>query len=152
MGLVAYDARGASPVIQQGLVMLVQAGLAASPPPFAGGPVPGGFADYLPENQAPPAYIHRGISSVPQTGLQFVRGLVAKRIDIVSFGTNAAQAQLLAKAIHGIVNGFKGTLSDPDATVVDSIIYQDDEGPKYSDSARNWYYMFEYRIWFYQTF
>lgn len=133
-------------MIEQGLVMLIQAGIATAWPT-----VPGGFAGTLPENQAPPAYTYRVISDRANLTLLSFSGFGQARFEFNCFGVKASDALLLANAVDKVLNGYTGTLSDPDSTMVDSIFRQDREGPDYSDSARNFYVMLEYLVSYYSS-
>jgi hypothetical protein len=130
-------------LIELGLVLLIQSGLGS--PPLA----PGGFAGILPKDFAGVAYTWKVVSGKPSTGLQFTRGLRMRRFQIDCFGPTAAQAMELAGAIDATLNGFRGSLPDPDSTYVDSSIREGEpEGPEYSDSARNYWVMLEYEVWY----
>lgn len=131
-------------VIEEGLVMLIQAGIGS--PPMA----PGGFAGQFSQNQPVPAYYYRVISDKPDTGLLFVKGLIMRRFQFDCFGAQAVDAQVLANAVDAVLHGFHGVLPDPDSTPVSSIIRTDRMGPEFSDSARNFWIMLEYQIWYKQ--
>lgn len=130
-------------MIDLGLVMKIGAALGPS--------VPGGFPGTLPENMRGPAYAYTVISDRANVTLQSVTGLGMRRYQFDCFGPLAVDAKRLADAIDAVLNGFSGTLPDPDSTVVDSAIRSDRMGPKDSDSARNFWVMLEFEIWYYDT-
>ena len=130
-------------MIQQGLVMMIQAGLNNS--------VPGGYAGQLPKDFGGTAYAYKVVSSNSQATLQGVRGLQMLRLQIDCFGPKALDAQKLASSIDGIINGFQGTLLDPDLTYVSSCIQDDLMGPDFSETAHNFWVMLQYEIWFNQN-
>lgn len=115
----------------------------------SGFPTAGGFAGQLPENATVPAYTYNVFSDPANTTLRSVSGFGNRRFQFDVFGPRAVDAQLLANAIDRVLNGFSGALPDPDSTKVDSIIRTDRMGPKYSDSARNFWVMLEYSVWYY---
>lgn len=124
--------------------MLIQAGSGSPPIALA----VGGFAGHLEENQPLPAYTYKVVSPNQYTGLQFFKGLTMWRFQFDCFGATAVVAQTLANAIDRILNGFTGTLPDPDSTWVNVCLQTDRNGPNFSDSARNFWVMLEYEIWF----
>lgn len=134
----------AEAMIEQGLVMLIQAGIGS--PPMA----VGGFAGQLPTNLlGSPAYVYSVISDRPNTTLRGTRGFGNRIMEFKCYGPSALLAQQLANAVDNVLDGYQGTLPDPDSTVVNSIIRTDRMGPDFSDSARNFYITLEYSIWFY---
>lgn len=134
-------------MIELGLVLLVNSGL--SSPPFAGGY----FVQALPKNPTYPTWVYQFISRVPNTGLQFVKGLNMGRLEIHCLGSQDAQgadAVTLAYQIDAILNGYAGNLPDPDATFVSSCVRSDGKDDYY-DSFRTYGRMIEYEIQFAST-
>lgn len=134
-------------MIEQGLVMLIQSRIGS--PPMA----VGGFAGQLPTNLlGSPAYVYSVINDPANTTLRGTRGFGNRMMEFKCYGPSALLCQQLANAIDNVLDGFRcGTLPDPDATRVDSIIRTDRIGPTFSDSARNHMITLEYSIWFYSS-
>ena len=128
-------------MIEQGLVMKIQA--------ESGYSTVGGFAGQLPENLPAPVYFYKVISDQANTTLQSFKGFGSRMFQFDCFGAKAVDAQLLANAIDVVLNGFHGTLPDPDSTRVDSIFRTDRMGPEPSSSSRNFWVMLEYKVWYY---
>jgi hypothetical protein len=139
-------------VIDQGILMLVNNGLASASPPVAYG---GGFLDQMaPPNAGYPFWVYRVISQVPNTGLLFAKGLRMRRIQIDVMGDpspagNGSDALALADAIDGILNGYAGNLPDPDSTFVSSC-FQSDLIDEYDTALRTPKRLLEYEIQFAQ--
>lgn len=135
-------------MIEQGIVKLVQSDLTVN----ALVPVGGFFAE-LPKDQALPNWSYRSISLVANTGLQFSTGLRMMRLQIDVYGDingRGADSIALAKAIDHVLNGFAGTLSDPDSTFVSSC-FLSDEIDFFDDAGRTYRRMLEYEILFAQN-
>ena len=132
-------------MINKGLVMRIQSGIATSFPACRGG-----FEGQLPPNAAPPAYSYRVISDPANTTLRSFRGFGNRRYEFKCWGIDAASADALADAIDAQLDGFSGVLTDPDATRVDSMFRTDRLEADLSPSSRNFWVMLEYSIWFYQ--
>lgn len=133
-------------MINRGLVMRIQAGIVSSFPTCKGG-----MEGQLSQNQAPPSYTFRVISDPANTTLRSFKGFGNRRYEFRCWGVDAASADALANAVDALLNGFSGVLPDPDATRVDSMFRTDRMEADFSSSARNFWVMLEYSIWFYQS-
>ena len=132
-------------MIEQGLVMLIQSGLGS--PPIA----PGGWAVQLPENQVsaanPMAWTYRSITSDPSYVLEGQDGFTGWEVQIDCHGVTMTNAITLARAIDGILRGgFRGTLSDPDSTVVQGIFRTSAFLDGFNDVSRTWVRSLEYLV------
>lgn len=132
-------------MIEQGLVMLIQAGLGT--PPLA----PGGWAVQLPKDlispATPKAWTYRCIVSEPSYHLTGESGFTALEVQIDCHGLTMPDAIALARAIDGVLRGgYAGTLPDPDATVVQGIFRQGPYVDGFSDANRSYVRTLEYLI------
>jgi hypothetical protein len=66
----------------------------------------------LPEGSDMPAIVYLVVATSPLTSMDGVNALQMKRFQIDCYGKNAPQAKALAKAVHRLLDGFKGTLSE----------------------------------------
>jgi hypothetical protein len=67
------------------------------------------------------------------------------RLQIDCYGDTAANAMALARAISQVLDGYQGTLADPDSTFVSAVV--PDGGMDFFDDARRSYRrMLEYEI------
>ncbi len=125
--------------------MLIQSGLGN--PPLA----PGGFAMELPKDQisqtAPMAWAYQCLESTPSYFLTGQDGFTSLLMRINCHGLTAANAQQLAYAVDKVLRGeWSGTLSDPDATVVQGIFRENAFVDGYSDANRAYVRTLEYLI------
>ena len=137
-------------MIEQGLVLLIQAGLGN--PPMA----PGGFAVELPKDQisatAPMAWTYRCIVADPTYHLGGQDGFTGLELQIDCHGYTMANAIALARAIDAVLRGvYSGTLSDPDATVVQGIFRMGPFLDGFSDANRSYVRTLEYLVNYNQT-
>ena len=132
-------------MLEQGIIMLIQAGLGS--PPIANG----GFLAELPKDATLPAYTYRVISNRPQTTLQSHTGFAHARIQIDCFGPTGASVILLANAINTVLQGHRGTLPDPDSTFLDSCFRSDMMDFAFDPDARNYRRMVEYELFYVNT-
>ncbi len=131
-------------MIDIGLVMLVNNGLSSPPSTI------GGFFLQLPKNQPLPSWTYRGISQTPNTTLRSSTGLRQRRIQIDCYGSrlgDGSDAIELAASIDAVLNGYQGTLPDPDSTYVSSC-FQSDVIDFFDDSLRTYRRMLEYELLF----
>lgn len=132
-------------MLEQGLVMLVESEIAPFAPPQTS------YLAQLPKDQATPAWTYRFVSIKPNYTLTSARpGLTMRRMEIESFANNAADALNLADAIDNVLSGYRGTLADPDRTVVDSC-FQSDLEDFFDEERRSYRRVFEYQLWFFQS-
>jgi len=140
-------------VLEQGLVLLIQTALAGSPPVAT---VPGGFYAQLPKDQIDAtktmAWTYRFIHSEPSYFIGGQDPFTAATVQIDCHGYTQANAITLALAIDKILRGvFRGTLADPDATVVDSIFREPTFLDGFSDANRSYVRSLEYLINYIQS-
>ncbi len=132
-------------MLEEGIVILVNAGLGGTPN--------GGFENQLPENFSTyPTWTYRNISRVPNTTLTTFTGLQMARLQIDCYGSSTAlgaDCAALAKLISAILNGYQGTLADPDATFVSSC-FRSDLITYFDPAARTYRRMIEFEILFSQ--
>lgn len=137
-------------MVEEGLVMLIQAGLGS--PPLA----PGGFFAELPKDLIsatnPMAWTYRSITSTPNYNLETETGWTDWTVQLDSHGLTSANAIQLARAIAGVLRGFvKGTLPDPDNTLVFNLYRQAPLIDGFSDVNRSYVRSLEYVIQYFQT-
>jgi uncharacterized protein DUF3168 len=129
-------------MIEQGLVQLVQGTPAVSAIATGGG----GFFAGLPKDLTLASWSYKFISVIPELTLNSVGALARGRIQIDCYGTGG-QAIRLAAAINTVLNGFHGTLTDPDSTHV-QLCFQDGAIDFEDDAGRTYRRMLEYQLWF----
>lgn len=132
-------------MIEQGLVGLIEGNAAVR----AIAPT-GGFLAELPKDYPLPSWTHKTVSQPTSATLTSFKGTKMRRWQIDCYGAAAADAINLAQAIDGVLDGFRGTLGDPDATYVDSCL-QSDLIDFFDDASRSYRRMLEYEIWFVQN-
>ena len=66
----------------------------------------------LPEGSDLPAIVFLVAATNPLTSMDGVNALQMKRMQIDCYGQNAPQAKALAQAVHNLLDGYKGTLSE----------------------------------------
>ena len=138
-------------MIEQGLVLLIQAGLGN--PPIA----PGGWALQLPKdeikigdgagNTIPMAWTWRAITSCPDYVLEGQTGYTELEIQIDCHGFTMAYAMQLARAIDGVLRGgWSGVLPDSDHTLVYGIQRKPAYVDGFNDANRSFVRSLEYEI------
>lgn len=135
--------------------MLIQAGLAGSPPVAN---IPGGFKSQMPKDligstprgttsAVTAAWVYRNLTSNPTYVLDGQDGFTALRIRIDCHGLTAALADELAFGIDSVLRGgYQGTLPDPDSTVVQGIFRESDYADGYADDTRTFVHTLEYLV------
>lgn len=136
--------------VEQGIVQLVQSSSSVLALCQRGG-----YWLQLPKDPAPtfPNWSWRVISSNPDIGLQFTRGLTFLRFQIDTYGAAALRGTdclKLAAAIDSVLSGFVGALPDPEATIVSSC-FGSDQSDTFIDSSRSYRRMLEYEIQYSQS-
>jgi len=129
-------------MIEQGIVLLVQADTSVAAIAAAGG-----FFAQLPKDQALPSWTYRLVAD--KSSYTFV-GPVAvgsRRLQIDCYGYAAADCILLGNAIDAVLSGFKGTLNDPDATIVQGC-FRTNGMDFFDEVSRTFRRMLEYDLWF----
>ena len=135
-------------MVEQGLVMLIQAGLAAQSPAIV---TPGGFFAQLEKDAvsaaSPMAWTYRSIDSDPTYVLEGQDGYTGWMVQIDCHGFAAANAIALARAIDKVLRGgYAGALPDPDHTTVAGIFRQNHFLDGFSDANRTFVRTLEYLI------
>lgn len=140
-------------MIEQGLVKLIQTGLTDA---FSQA-VPGGYATELPKDligvqgsQVFKAWLYRSMDRPGNYVLQGIEGLTNWTVQIDCYGYNPSDAIDLGYAIDAIVNGFSGTLTDSDSTVVEGIFRQGSLIDSFSDVNRAYVRSLEFLVQYYQ--
>ena len=71
------------------------------------------------------------------------------QIDVYGYESGqGADVLTIAQQIDAILNGFRGTLSDPNSTYVDSCFTSDKKDFPFDPDARTYRRMLEYEIWY----
>ena len=140
-------------MIEQGLVKLIQSNSGVQAVLASGTPgiSPGGYLDALPKDEPLPSWIYRVISIVPQYGLLGQPGLTFMRYQVDCFSYDRPGVVNLTKAIFSALSGYKGTLSDPDSTGVDSVFWSDEMDFDFDPNSRIFRRMIEFEINFYRS-
>jgi hypothetical protein len=129
-------------MIEQGLVLLVQGDATVQ----AICPV-GGFLAQLPKDFSLPSWIYEVVSDPTDYELTGPVSQSSTRIQLKCYGANGADTISLAKAIHNVLNGYHGTLTDADTTVVHGC-FKTNSIDFFDDNARNYIRILEYLICF----
>jgi hypothetical protein len=132
-------------VVEQGLELLIQAGLGS--PPIA----LGGFGTKLPENYIsqtnPMAWTWHSIVSTPTYTLNGQDGFTGLEIQIDCHGFTMPYAMTLARAIDGVLRGgYHGALPDSDHTLVHGIFRMGPSVDGFNDVSRSFVRSLEYLI------
>ena len=106
---------------------------------------PGGFTG-VPKGQPLPTWTYRWVSDNTQMALCSVTGLTFARVQIDCYGNQKAEVVNLGKAITQVLNGFKGTLTDIDNIIVDSIFRSDMHDPEEDEAGRTWRRVLEFEV------
>lgn len=128
-------------MLEQGLVALVQGTPAVAAIAAAGG----GFLAALPKDFTLPSWSYRVVSDPVDYILVGPSSLGSTRIQIDCYGANSADAILLAAAIDKVLTGYRGTLTDRDATRVQGC-FRSNKLDFFDDQARNYRRMIEYVV------
>ena len=129
-------------MIELGVVKLVNSNAAV----LAIAPV-GGFFAQLPNDQKLPSWTYLGVSQTPNYELEGSSSLYMRRVQIDCYGKTAADSIVLAQAIDAVLNGYRGTLTDPDHTFVDGC-FQNNLIDYFDPDSRSFRRMLEYQLWF----
>ncbi len=111
----------------------------------------GGYLVSLPKEPQFPTWTYQYFSDQSPVALQGEHGFVTRRLQIDCFGASGNDAILLARAIDKVLHGYKGTLSDPDATIVFGCFRSDLQDRPFDEAARNIRRMLEYEIDFHEV-
>lgn len=129
-------------MIEQGIVMRVAAALGAD--------IVGGYKGSLPKDAQLPSWTYRVISDSAQIGLLSPTGLSRMMLEINCISPFPAPTISMAASIKSAINGFKGTLPDPDSTYVDSCFLSDQMDFEQDEDSRNQRRMIEFTLWYAQ--
>ena len=128
-------------MIEQGFVQLVQGtgavqAIAAT----------GGFLAELPKDQTLPSWSYTTVADSADYVLAGPVDLGSWNVQIDCYAGTREQAVLLAAAIDAVLNGYAGTLADPDHTVVQGI-FRINKRDFFDDARRTYRRMLEYEVW-----
>ena len=128
-------------MIEQGFVALVQGthavrAIAAT----------GGFLAELPKDQPLPSWSYTTVADSADYALEGPVDLGAWNVQVDCYANSREQAVLLAAAIDTVLNGYAGTLADPDHTVVQGI-FRINKRDFFDDARRTYRRMLEYQVW-----
>lgn len=134
--------------VEEGLVKLIQNGLAGSPPVAA---VAGGFPDELPKDvvssAVPMAWCYRTIILDPEYVINGQTGWMDWEVQIDCHGFAAADALRLKQAVQRILRGgYTGVLPDADRTFVFQLIQNGPALSGFSDASRTWVRSLNYTV------
>lgn len=130
-------------MIEEGLVKLVQGNVSVAAIAVGGG----GFLAELPKNQTLPSWTHMAVSEPGEYTLTGRQSLRKRRAQIDCFAADPDEAILLARAINLLLDGYRGTLTDADNTVVQGC-FRSNVIDFFDDAPRTYRRMLEYEIWF----
>lgn len=127
-------------MIEEGIAKLVQ----SDPTVLALCPT-GGFYSTLPKGQPLPSWSYIVVSEVTQYTLIARTDLTERRLQIDMYGMKGADVLNLARAIDNVLSGYRGTLTDPDATVVQGC-FRSNELDFFDADSRTYRRMLEYEL------
>lgn len=127
-------------MIEDGIVQLVQ----ADPTVLAQCSF-GGFYLSLPKGTPLPSWSYQVVSEPAEYTLVGRTDLTPRRLQIDVYAMNGAQALNLARAIDNVLSGWKGTLPDTQATLVQGI-FRDNEIDFFDDASRTYRRMIEFFV------
>lgn len=130
-------------MIELGLVKLVQADAGVSA--LVG--TRGGYFAELPKDYVLPSWTYQFVSGVPDVTFKSTEALTYSRYQVNCYGTVAADAIKLAKAINAVLSGFHGTLTDPDSTRVQGC-FRSNLIDFFDDASQSFRRMLEYELWY----
>jgi hypothetical protein len=131
-------------MIEQGVVMLIQSDAAVKAIAAQGG-----FLATLPSDYQLPSWTYLLVSDVTDYVLTGPSKLSSRRVQFDCYGTQPADIILLGNAIDKLLNGYRGTLPDPDATVVQGIFHLNSLD-FFDVDSRTYRRSLDYMIWFEQ--
>ena len=128
-------------MIEQGFVLLVQGNAAVQAIAATGG-----FLAELPKDQPLPSWSYTSVADSADYALAGPVDLGSWNVQVDCYANTREQAVLLAAAIDGVLNGYAGTLADPDHTVVQGI-FRINKRDFFDDARRTYRRMLEYQVW-----
>ena len=127
-------------MIEDGIVQLVQ-----SDPTVLSLCQFGGFWLSLPKGTPLPSWSFTVVSEVTDYTLAGRTDLTPRRLQIDTYAMEGAEALNLARAIDNVLSGYKGTLPDPQATVVQGC-FRENEIDFFDDVSRTYRRMIEFFV------
>ena len=106
----------------------------------------GGFLAELPKDQVLPSWSYTTVADSADYVLAGPVDLGSWNVQIDCYADKREQAVLLAAAIDAVLNGYSGTLADPDHTVVQGI-FRTNKRDFFDDARRTYRRMLEYQVW-----
>jgi hypothetical protein len=93
------------------------------------------------------------LSSVATTDTNTMAGPTGLRsylLQVACYASDYYTSRTIAKAVRGLLAGYKGTLPDVNSTVVSSILCEKDWDMKYEEGSKGFIYgaLLHFRIWF----
>ena len=128
-------------MIEQGFVLLVQGNAAVRAIAATGG-----FLAELPKDQPLPSWSYTSVADSADYALAGPVDLGSWNVQVDCYANTREQAVLLAAAIDGVLNGYAGTLADPDSTVVQGV-FRINKRDFFDDARRTYRRMLEYQVW-----
>jgi hypothetical protein len=128
-------------MIELGVVLLIEANQAVSAIPNVGG-----YFGTLPKDATLPAWSYATVSDTADMILGGPTTVGSRRTQIDVYSADAATAIQLANAIDALLNGYRGTLPDPDATVVQGC-FRTNMIDFFDVDSRTYRRMLEYVFW-----
>ena len=128
-------------MIEQGFVLLVQGNAAVQAIAATGG-----FLAELPKDQPLPSWSYTSVADSADYALAGPVDLGSWNVQVDCYANTREQAVLLAAAIDGVLNGYAGTLADPDHTVVQGV-FRINKRDFFDDARRTYRRMLEYQVW-----
>lgn len=132
-------------MIENGIVQLVQASAAVQTLCAAGG-----YYAQLPEKQPLPCWSYLFVSDVADYTLDGRVDLTMRRLQVDCYGETGSDAITLADAVDKVLDGYKGTLPDPESTTVQGC-FRSNLIDFFDSSSRTFRRMLEYNLWFNQS-
>ena len=128
-------------MIEQGFVQLVQ-----GTPAVKAIAATGGFLAELPKDHTLPSWSYTTVADSADYVLAGPVDLGSWNVQIDCYAATREQAVLLAAAIDTVLNGYAGTLADPDHTVVQGV-FRINKRDFFDDARRTYRRMLEYEVW-----
>ena len=126
---------------EQGFVLLVQSNTAVRAIAATGG-----FLAELPKDHPLPSWSYTTVADSADYALAGPVDLGSWNVQVDCYANTREQAVLLASAIDRVLNGYAGTLADPDHTVVQGI-FRINKRDFFDDARRTYRRMLEYQVW-----
>jgi len=128
-------------MIEQGFVLLVQSNSAVRAIAATGG-----FLAELPKDHVLPSWSYTTVADSADYVLAGPVDLGSWNVQVDCYANTREQVVLLAAAIDSVLNGYAGTLADPDHTVVQGV-FRINKRDFFDDARRTYRRMLEYQVW-----